>query len=90
MKKYFLILFNVLLFTIIVSSCSKLSVDDSKNKNVSNNEFINIETANIYNDKNNWLNIPNNIDQKVDVFYVYPTVCSDPVMCKYTDPKMRS
>jgi len=32
------------------------------------------ETMNEYNDKNNWLAFPENIEHKADVFYLYPTV----------------
>lgn len=31
---------------------------------------------NIYSDKSNWLNLPENIIHNADVFYIYPTVCA--------------
>ncbi|WP_295161531.1 DUF3089 domain-containing protein [uncultured Brachyspira sp.] len=54
----------LILISIIILSCSP---------NNKNNEIEKIKTD--YSDKNNWLSIPENINEKeADIFYLYPTI----------------
>ena len=59
-------IFITTLISIIILSCSA-------NNTQTNKAEINTD----YSDKNNWLNIPENPnDREVDVFYLYPTTWS--------------
>ena len=60
MRKFFLITAVFL----ITAGCINKSSD------------TNTAEYNIYSDKSNWLNLPDNITHNADVFYIYPTVCA--------------
>lgn len=55
--------FIIIAVFFIITGC----INNSNDKNTAEN--------NIYSDKSNWLNLPDNITHNADVFYIYPTVC---------------
>lgn len=56
-------LFTILAVFFVISGC------------ISSSNNTNTAAYNIYSDKANWLNLPDNITHNADVFYIYPTVC---------------
>ncbi|ADG70152.1 DUF3089 domain-containing protein [Brachyspira murdochii] len=55
------------LITILILACSQ---NNNENVKANNNYYLeNID----YSDSNNWLNLPNNNNGNIDIFYLYPT-----------------
>lgn len=68
--KISLLLAIVLLFAVFTTGCNEKDSNKNINPPVAGDEIVPSD----YSDKNNWLNVPDNPQKEVDVFYLYPTV----------------